>query len=72
LPSLPPVPSSPAHSLLHCSVYGYPLKSILHEKFGDGIMSAINFNATVEKVEKDGDTFAKLSFVGKWLPYTRW
>ncbi|GAA5974605.1 hypothetical protein JCM11641_007021 [Rhodosporidiobolus odoratus] len=53
-------------------VYGYPIKHILHEKFGDGIMSAINFNANVEKVEKDGNTFVKLSFMGKWLPYSRW
>lgn len=31
-------------------VFGYPLKAVIHEKFGDGIMSAISFNATVEKV----------------------
>ncbi|GAA6011092.1 hypothetical protein JCM10207_005493 [Rhodosporidiobolus poonsookiae] len=53
-------------------VYGYPLKHVFHEKFGDGIMSAINFNATVEKVEKDGDSYVKMSFLGKFLPYTRW
>lgn len=35
-------------------------------------MSAINFSAKVDKVEKDGDTYAKLTFVGKFLPYTRW
>ncbi|BGP20691.1 hypothetical protein JCM10213_001062 [Rhodosporidiobolus nylandii] len=52
--------------------YGYPLKSVMHEKFGDGIMSAINFNATVDKVEKDGQEFVKLTFLGKWLPYARW
>lgn len=33
-------------------VYGYPFKHIIHEKFGeDGIMSAIDFNAHIEKVE---------------------
>ncbi|GAA5884191.1 hypothetical protein JCM6882_002173 [Rhodosporidiobolus microsporus] len=53
-------------------VYGYPIKHVIHEKFGDGIMSAINFNATVEKVEKDGDSYVKLSLLGKFLPYTRW
>ncbi|CAJ0650889.1 13159_t:CDS:2, partial [Entrophospora sp. SA101] len=30
-------------------VYGYPLKSIVNEKFGDGIMSAIDFTANVDK-----------------------
>ena len=33
-------------------VYGMPLKTIIHEKFGDGIMSAIDFTMDVEK-EKD-------------------
>ncbi|GAA5837975.1 hypothetical protein JCM5353_001167 [Sporobolomyces roseus] len=53
-------------------VYGYPIKQVIHEKFGDGIMSAINFNASVEKVEKDGADYVKLTFLGKFLPYTRW
>ncbi|GAA5837788.1 hypothetical protein JCM11251_002322 [Rhodosporidiobolus azoricus] len=53
-------------------VYGYPIKHVIHEKFGDGIMSAINFNATVDKVEKDGDSYVKLTLLGKFLPYTRW
>jgi len=30
-------------------VYGMPLKTIIHEKFGDGIMSAIDFTLDVEK-----------------------
>ncbi|EFP90038.1 cyanate lyase [Puccinia graminis f. sp. tritici CRL 75-36-700-3] len=34
-------------------VYGFPLKSIIHEKFGDGIMSAIDFTCEVKKVEQD-------------------
>jgi hypothetical protein len=32
-------------------VYGMPLKAIIHEKFGDGIMSAIDFSLEVDKVE---------------------
>ncbi|MFN9857165.1 MAG: cyanase, partial [Pseudanabaena sp.] len=32
-------------------VYGYPMKEIIHEKFGDGIMSAIDFTLDIEKVE---------------------
>lgn len=53
------------------AVYGYPLKSILHEKFGDGIVSAIDFQASVEKIkdEKTGADRAKITLNGKW--YTR-
>lgn len=32
-------------------VYGMPIKAVVHEKFGDGIMSAIDFSVEVEKVE---------------------
>ncbi|GAA5908107.1 hypothetical protein JCM5296_002229 [Sporobolomyces johnsonii] len=53
-------------------VYGFPIKQVIHEKFGDGIMSAISFNAHVDKVQKDGQDMVKLTFIGKWLPYARW
>ena len=33
-------------------VYGMPMKAVIHEKFGDGIMSAIDFTLEVDK-EKD-------------------
>ncbi|BGO96101.1 Cyanate hydratase [Rhodotorula toruloides] len=50
-------------------VYGYALKSVIHEKFGDGIMSAINFSAKVEKVQKNGADTVRITYEGKWLPY---
>ncbi|KAH8918199.1 Cyanase [Atractiella rhizophila] len=31
-------------------IFGWPLKAVINEKFGDGIMSAIDFRATVDKV----------------------
>ena len=34
-------------------VYGMPMKAVIHEKFGDGIMSAINFTLDIEKEEED-------------------
>ena len=53
-------------------VYGMPLKEIIHEKFGDGIMSAIDFTATVDKEEApDGDR-VRVTMSGKYLPYKRW
>ncbi|KAI8341254.1 cyanate lyase C-terminal domain-containing protein [Chlamydoabsidia padenii] len=53
-------------------VYGYPIKAIIHEKFGDGIMSAIDFTANVEKVEDPKGDRVKLIFDGKFLPYKKW
>lgn len=34
-------------------------------------MSAIAFEAHVDKVEKDGNDWVKLTFMGKWLPYSK-
>jgi len=53
-------------------VYGFPLKSIINEKFGDGIMSAIDFTCDVEKVEQDKAERVVITLNGKWLPYKRW
>ena len=36
-------------------VYGMPLKAVVHEKFGDGIMSAIDFSVEVEVEHPRGD-----------------
>ncbi|CAJ0893956.1 10585_t:CDS:2 [Entrophospora sp. SA101] len=54
------------------AVYGYPLKSIVNEKFGDGIMSAIDFTANVDKVKKEDQERVKITFEGKFLPYKKW
>ncbi len=53
-------------------VYGYPLKSIIHEKFGDGIMSAIDFTLDVEKEEDPAGVRVKVIMNGKFLPYKTW
>ena len=53
-------------------VYGMPLKEIIHEKFGDGIMSAIDFTVQVDKEPApDGDR-VKITMSGKYLPYKKW
>lgn len=54
------------------SVYGESIKQVVQEKFGDGIMSAIDFTIDVD-VEKDpkGDRVV-LTWNGKFLPYKRW
>ena len=53
-------------------VYGDAIKEMIHEKFGDGIMSAIDFDLTVEKVEHPKGDRVKVTMSGKFLPYNRW
>ena len=53
-------------------VYGMPLKAVIHEKFGDGIMSAIDFTLDVEKVEDPEGDRVKVIMCGKFLPYKKW
>lgn len=53
-------------------VYGMPLKAVIHEKFGDGIMSAIDFTLDVEKEEDPKGDRVKVIMCGKFLPYKKW
>ena len=53
-------------------VYGMPLKAVIQEKFGDGIMSAIDFTLQVEKEEDPKGERVKLTMSGKFLPYRKW
>ena len=50
-------------------VYGSTLKVLVHEKFGDGIISAINFKLDVKKVaDPEGGERALITLDGKYLP----
>jgi cyanate lyase len=50
-------------------VYGTTLKALVHEQFGDGIISAINFKLDVKKVaDPDGGERAVITLDGKYLP----
>lgn len=53
-------------------VYGLPLKDIVQEKFGDGIMSAIDFTLNVEKEEDPKGDRVRIVMSGKFLPYKKW
>ncbi|MCL1464036.1 cyanase [Argonema galeatum A003/A1] len=53
-------------------VYGMPLKEVIHEKFGDGIMSAIDFTLDVEKEEDPKGDRVKVIMNGKFLSYKKW
>ena len=50
-------------------VYGSTLKALVHEKFGDGIISAINFKLDIQKVpDPEGGERAVITLNGKYLP----
>ncbi|WP_372574301.1 cyanase [Ruegeria jejuensis] len=53
-------------------VYGPTLKALIHEKFGDGIMSAIDFDMTVVRVENPKGDRVKVEMSGKYLAYNSW
>jgi len=50
-------------------VYGTTLKALVHEQFGDGIISAINFRLDLRKeADPDGGERAVITLNGKFLP----
>jgi cyanate lyase len=53
-------------------VYGMPMKAVIHEKFGDGIMSAIDFTLNIDKVEDPKGDRVQVTMCGKFLPYKKW
>lgn len=51
-------------------VYGPALKELIHEEWGDGIMSAINFEVDISRHEnEDGEDRVRIVLDGKFLPY---
>ena len=53
-------------------VYGETIKELIHEKFGDGIMSAINFSMDIDKQEDPKGDRVVVTLNGKFLPYKAW
>ena len=54
------------------NVYGTTFKELIHEEFGDGIMSAIDFDMTLERQPDQKGDRVKLTMSGKFLPYKRY
>lgn len=50
-------------------VYGGAIKELIHEQFGDGIMSAITFSVNIEKKSHPAGDRVVVTFDGKFLPY---
>lgn len=73
--SLPQVP--PTDPLIYrfhemISVYGTTWKELIQEEFGDGIMSAIDFDMTLERQPDQKGDRVKLTMSGKFLGYKRY
>lgn len=51
------------------SVYGTTFKALIHEEFGDGIMSAIDFNMDIQREENEKGDRVNITMSGKFLPY---
>ncbi|WVQ97717.1 cyanate hydratase [Kwoniella sp. CBS 9459] len=51
-------------------VYGYSYKALIAEKFGDGIMSAIDFRTTLERKKDPKGDRVVITMDGKFLPYS--
>ena len=53
-------------------VYGTTIKALIHELCGDGIMSAIDFEMDIQKVEDPKGDRIVVTYNGKFLPYKKW
>ncbi|MBK0866785.1 cyanase [Saccharopolyspora sp. HNM0986] len=65
------VPADPTMYRLYevLQVYGPTIKELIHEEFGDGIMSAINFRLDVRRAEDPQGDRVVVTLDGKFLPY---
>ena len=66
-----PVPTDPTVYRFYeiVQVYGPTIKELIHEEFGDGIMSAINFRFDVQRVPDPAGDRVVVTLDGKFLPY---
>jgi cyanate lyase len=68
------VPVDPLIYRLHeiTQVYGTTIKAVIHEMFGDGIMSAIDFEMDIQRISDPKGDRVQLTYNGKFLPYRKW
>jgi len=53
-------------------VYGFAITELVREEFGDGIISAIDFEMELERLPDPKGDRVKLTLNGKFLPYRSW
>lgn len=68
------VPTDPCIYRLYeiVGVYGPTMKALIQEEFGDGIMSAIDFDMVISRVENPKGDRVKVEMSGKFLAYANW
>jgi cyanate lyase len=71
------LPGPPADPLIYrfyelVQVYGTTWKALIQEEFGDGIMSAIDFNMQMEREPNPAGDRVKITMSGKFLPYKKY
>ena len=54
------------------SVYGTTIKELIHEEFGDGIMSAIDFSMDIQREANPNGDRVNVVLSGKFLPYKQY
>jgi len=68
------VPVDPTIYRFHelVQVYGTTWKELIHEEFGDGIMSAIDYEMSLERMPDPKGDRVKIVMHGKFLPYRKY
>lgn len=68
------VPTDPCVYRLYeiVAVYGDTIKELINEKFGNGIMSAIDFDMNVKRIPSEKGDRVELRMSGKYLEYNAW
>jgi cyanate lyase len=72
LPAMPPTDPLIYRFYELVMVYGTTFKELIQEEFGDGIMSAIDFDMTMARQPDPKGDRVKLTMSGKFLPYKRY
>jgi cyanate lyase len=72
LPAVPP--TDPLIYRFHelVQTYGTTWKALIEEEFGDGIMSAIDFDMEIKREENPKGDRVRITMSGKFLPYKRY
>lgn len=68
------VPVDPLMYRLHeiTQIYGPSMKAVIHEMFGDGIMSAIDLEIDIQRVPNPAGDRVQITYNGKFLPARKW
>jgi cyanate lyase len=69
-----PIPKDPTLYRLYemLQIYSTTVKALVHEMFGDGIMSAVDFEFDIARVEDPKGDRVLVTLNGKFLPFRKW